>query len=469
MLAIYIAHLKHRLVHGPWLWGGLAVMAGLIWGGYVWLRPDAPVAEVPEVLPPDVTLVDKQWHPVWRPDCPFVLGGYGCALATDGKWVAVGARHTNAFSSKRRGVVGLYRGRPELPDHPVDWTEWTLLVPRDGWAGMEFGHRLAMRDGILLVTAGSIHDDANPEAVYVVEWQQALGKWKDTARLTCPQGMGGHGVGLAVLDKNTIAIGAPDGWGHTRAENLPPRPAVCIYERTGDPNEPWRKAEVLRPPRVHPQNQFGFALATDGEGALIVGAPGRQFPTGEIPDGRICIYRRNAKESPQWKLETTLTGLEDESAAFGSVLSFGGGRLVVGAAGDRTAGIPHRLLVYRRIEVDGRLNWQAENMTWNEVLPGRSLGSVAISQDGQWIAGSAQHDATRGPNTGAVFVWRRLADEPSSWVYHGRLMAKQATPDAYFGVPVLFAGGELLIGSSMRGGNSEWEGAVFRWEVPDTP
>ncbi len=99
------------------------------------------------------------------------------------------------------------------------------------------------------------------------------GNWEERAVLSSESVEVGDGFGMSLaVDGNTLLAGAPK----TRGG----RGAVYVFTRS-DADAPWRAVTTLRSATRREGDEFGAAVAIDGEFALI-GAPGRMESTGAV-------------------------------------------------------------------------------------------------------------------------------------------------------------------------------------------
>jgi hypothetical protein len=192
---------------------------------------------------------------------------------------------------------------------------------------------------------------------------------------------------------------------------------AAIYARV-DPATPldptddeWIVQQVFPTPPI--QSEFGASVSLD-QRQLVIGSP--SFGQSIVANGAAFVYRQVA--SRMWALEAVLEG-----PVFGGGFQFGKGTALKGEFA--AVGAPNAQL---------------------------SEGA---------------------PKTGAVYVYRRTVSgatngsQDGTWVEHEVLVPQDGLAGDGFGVPVVFAGGDLLIGAVKFFGNP----AVyhFRRDDGDTP
>jgi hypothetical protein len=150
------------------------------------------------------------------------------------------------------------------------------------------------------------------------------GAFEETAVLGSDEVEVGDGFGMSLaVDGNTLFVGAPK----TRGR----RGAVYVFRRA-DTGAAWGPVTTLRSATRSEGDDFGAAVALDGEFALI-GSPGREQGAGAVTVFRLL--------GGAWTEVATLRGSELASDdRFGSALAVDGDRLLVGAPGPFPGIIP---------------------------------------------------------------------------------------------------------------------------------
>jgi hypothetical protein len=176
---------------------------------------------------------------------------------------------------------------------------------------------------------------------------------------------------------------------------------------------------------------FGHAVALAGDRALI-GAPGDDEAGGGA--GAAYVFVR---ESGGWRLEAKLMAADPSvDAQFGSALALADGRALIGAYRDgERARLSGAVYVFER-DADG---WhQRQKLSAKDARARQYFGfSVALADDTALIG--AWGDDERGPNAGALYLFRRQAQ---TWVQQQKL-----TPSASgsrVGVAVALTGTRAL-------------------------
>ena len=194
---------------------------------------------------------------------PEVASQYGAAVATDGRWVAVGSPRADAGAFDA-GAVDVFEISARTVRHVA-----RLRAPAPATSA-RFGTALAV-DGGWLVVGEPGAGDGTPRAGAVHAYAFREGRWVLHESLRAPAGaVGWHGASVALAGAELL-VGAP--FARPHGEDGPRCGAVARWRRTGDA---WRLARVLAPaPSDEPRHGDGFGAAVAiAEGWAFAGAPG---------------------------------------------------------------------------------------------------------------------------------------------------------------------------------------------------
>ena len=271
-------------------------------------------------------------------------------------------------------------------------------------------------------------------------------RWMHEESFVSPEPSVHDGFSLALaVDGDVAVVGAPlDDTVCTPPKNWCDSGAAWVYERVGTS---WRPPQKLLPGDLDEKWSFGRAVAVDGN-TLLVGATGVDLP-GVWLAGAVYVFERGPDG---WRESARLTasdpGTQDD---FGGAVALEGDLAVVGARLDDDAGRSSgAAYVFER--VDG---------VWSEVVKLRAsdaaesheLGlSVALS--GETVLASAHGDATRGPYSGAAYVFVR---EGGVWVEQAKLLALDWSAWDSFGYAVALSGDTAVIGAPGCNDQCSWD------------
>jgi hypothetical protein len=228
----------------------------------------------------------------------------------------------------------------------------------------------------------------------------------------------------AAMDNGALVVGAPGDGG---------RGSVYVFrlDAAGD----WREEQRVIAPDAHAGDQFGQAVAIDGE-RIVVGAPGHDRAGSSTDFGQVYVYLRTGTS---WALETTIRDPASPlMAGFGAAVALDGDTLI---ARDYRSNV--------RIYRGAGTSWTAE------AVPSTCVGS-SFAIDGDQLAVGDPYDAsgngtpgdTSAPDSGAVRLFSRAGSE---WTQDGYLKADVPQRDARMGMATALRGDTLVataVGSS---------------------
>lgn len=260
---------------------------------------------------------------------------FGQTLAADADTLVVGApgEDSNGLLSfngtmSESGAAYTYRRGAN------GWELSDILKQAYPGLGDAFGSAVAI-SGDTIVVGAPFRDGASPQgalsdmgAAYVFE--RSGESWNQVAELVLSDARSDDLFGSAVaIDGDTIAVGAyqryyidPSGGGAANAG------AVYIYQRNG---ASWQLQSVLTAPEPEMLDQFGWAMALDGN-RVAVSANRRDVivNSSRVTDaGAVFLFQRSGTS---WSLESQLQASDpEENAHFGRSLAMDGEQLLVGA------------------------------------------------------------------------------------------------------------------------------------------
>lgn len=399
---------------------------------------------------------------------PSATDGWGCALALDGNWAAIGQCSSNAqatgggaieavrFSSGFTSVVATY-----LATDPL------------GAANEYLGYRIDVdRTGPTFIVgnpAAAMY--GNPSQGVVLSGTVANDTFTLTRALDLGQGLGGARASTIASDGDTLLIGAPQEDIGLQQE----RGAVYAYRRVG--GQYVFESRILAPDGMA-GDYFGSRIALQGDVALV-SAIGR---TQGAVDAAGAVYAFH-REGTTWSLERQFLPVAPQyEEEFGEGIAFDAGTAMISNRHDSTfvhvrsetgtwtavqtidhVGWPVRLhgdtamLAYfgandsaGEIGVYARSagTWQLQD-TLQGSLPGQGLG-IDASLHGDWFAAASNDVAT------PVQLYRRTQN---GWLPEASLLPDDATPDTWCW-HVAMAAQTLAIGCSAPGN----AGAVYLFQ-----
>jgi choice-of-anchor B domain-containing protein len=293
-----------------------------------------------------------------------------------------------------------------------------------------FGRAVALTANELFV--GQPVNFYGPGAVYVYQPDRA-GAWRERTRLFASDSARLDDFGRALaIDGNTLIVAAP--------RKRKGSGVAYAFQRTS-PNAPWRQTGIIEPPANGDHNDFGAALALNGD-ELLIGAPAVDRT------GAVYQYKR---AGATWQLQQVIRPPDTPALGdFGRALSRQGRSLIVGApAADSARG---RVYAFER-QAGG--SWQGVQVdVANRPQRARAGTRVLLDGDRAYIG---------VPGPGVVVMLAR--DATGSWKPAGELVSPDTLRGSQFGQTITKVGGELWIGAP---GFKEGNGRVYRFQPVNT-
>jgi hypothetical protein len=200
----------------------------------------------------------------------------------------------------------------------------------------------------------------------------------------------------------------------------------------------WVQHQKLLPVDVALGDQFGNAVAVDGE-TILIAACGDNAPAPDSGSAYVYLF-----DGANWIQSKKL--IADDAAAgdfFGRSLTMDGDDAIIGADGDDDiASAAGSAYVFHH---DGATWVQEQKLHAPDGQALDSFGwSTSISNDAILIG--AFRDDDNGTSSGSAHVFRH---HESSWTHEQKLMPKDAAANDLFGISVSIAGDHAIIGASL--------------------
>ncbi|MCB9915508.1 MAG: FG-GAP repeat protein [Planctomycetes bacterium] len=335
------------------------------------------------------------------------------------------------------------------------------LKASDAHPEARFGASLAM-DGETLVVGALAGAFAGDSAAYV--FVHADGSWSEQALLTVHSSLDTNTFGSCVaISGDTVAVGRAT---RTLGPSLRAVGAVHVFRRTGTT---WAEEAVLLAPNGQEFDQFGWAVALDGdtlavsafgEDSGLVGAPSDD----SLPDaGAVYVFTRSGSAwTQQAYLKASTPGFGDR---FGTSLALDGDTLLVGASEEDSAatGVNGAQADDTSRESGAAYVFTRSGATWTQqaYLKASNTGArdrfgcaVALQGELALIGAAGESSAATGVNgdqtsdaalyAGAAYLFRRAG---GVWSQEAYLKAAQADMGDSFGWSVALDGDLLVVGA----------------------
>ena len=249
---------------------------------------------------------------------------FGASLAIrvhpGGVLLAVGADGANA--------VEIYRADPDARN----WRHEATIEPLHPDPGAEFGHSVAIApDGRTVVVGARRSDSAgllDAGAAYLFAYDDALGAWKERARIESPGPRMSGWFGSAVaISADAVVVGAPgEAVGGIHAAG-----AAHLYAFV--PDGPPRFSGSLASPDPLGSSWFGAAVVHDGS-RVVIGEPRARRDGARC--GAAWVWSATAPLIGPTRVEPARGSDGD---GFGQAVALFGDLLVVGAPGAQAASL----------------------------------------------------------------------------------------------------------------------------------
>jgi hypothetical protein len=304
-----------------------------------------------------------------------------------------------------------------------NWGEAAILHASDAQAEDGFGLSVALNGDTLVV--GAAYEDGGPGdpfqfagAAYVFERDLGgLGSWGEAAILHASDGQNEAYFGWSVtLSGDTLMVGAT-GYSGGSGNPLPASGAVYAFERDLGGPDNWGEAAILHASDAQSNDQFGYAVALDGD-TLVVGAVYEDGgPGNPVSDsGTAYVFERDLGGPGNWGEAVILYASDaQEQDFFGTSVALNGDTLAVGAIfEDGGPGNPvfyaGAVYVFER-DLGGSGNWgEAAILHASDAQASDFLGN-SVALDGEsLVVGAHREDGGPGdplPDAGAAYVFER--------------------------------------------------------------
>lgn len=158
--------------------------------------------------------------------------GQSVAMSADASRVLVGARFADLPLRLDVGAAVIFASRSGT------WSAATTLIPSDGSSGDAFGGSVALASAGDIAWVGAPGRSRGLGAVYVYE--EAAGRWSETALVTASSPEGGFGASLdGSTDAGWLLVGVPS----DDVDGVRDRGSVVVLHRGLDQGEPCRRAD----------------------------------------------------------------------------------------------------------------------------------------------------------------------------------------------------------------------------------
>lgn len=333
-----------------------------------------------------------------------------------------------------------------LAQSPVQ-NELTKLLASDGAVTDKFGYSIEV-DGDTAVIGAPENDDYgyNSGTAYIFV-RDSSGTWTEQAKIYGNDTDRGNRFGESVgVDGDTIVIGS-------RMKLTALGRSGVAYIFTRDQHGTWNQSDRLLPSDGMTGDQFGSAVAIDGD-TIIVGSQYDTERPGVYPPGSGSAYVFERDQAGAWIEQAKLRASDTDDLwlfKFGGSVDVDGDLAVVGADGfDSQAGAAY---IFAR---DATGNWAEQAKLLDPEAEPDALFGAAVCVDDETVLIGAP---LKGDWSGAVYAFSRDGD--GAWVSHVKLTAADSAADDLFGGAIDLAGNTAVVGANGQDDNGRRAGAVY--------
>ncbi len=368
-----------------------------------------------------------------------------------------------AFSTRRIvvGFIFICLTAWTLPAYPQ---ELATLTTSAGSTNHRFGFAVAVSGDTIVV--GAPHVNSGRGAAYV--FVKPAGAWATTetptATLTDNNVSANAEFGSAVaISGNTIVIGAPG----AKVGNRTNQGQAAVFVRPGGG---WANTAAptarLTDSNGAANDQFGFALAADGD-HVVIGAPDAHNKKGEVH-----VFE---KPGGGWSTSSTPSAtLTDQSSAakdrFGFTVDISGDTIVTGAYAHKIGGKKDQGAAYIFVRPGG--GWATSDtptakLTASDGKKSDQFG-IAVAIDGSSVVvGAWLKDIGSKSDQGAAYLFLKPGGGWTSMTESAMLLASDGRNSDTFGVWVDIQGNKVIVGANLDDdGSNRNEGSVYVFAKP---
>ncbi len=346
-----------------------------------------------------------------------------------------------SLSSTARGQEGATPLEPEL----------ATLLASDPEAGDRFGYSVARSgDTVLIGASFGGPAGANTGAAYVYQRvPDTFDQWAEVKKLVPSLGGGEFGVSVAI-DGDTALVGS-------RVSQS--SGAVYVFGRNVGGPDNWGEVRRFTAADIAGQDQFGTAVALDGDTALI-GSP--QDDDAGTSSGSAYVFARNQGGADGWGQVRKLTASDAaESDSFGTSVALDGDTALVGASGNDDAGSSSgAAYVYSRNQGGTDVWGEIKKLTASDAGATHTFGrSVAVSLDTALVGANGATGSVA--SSGAVYAFERDLGGPNNWGESQKLINSDGISSSDFGWSLALEEDLAVIGAPGHNQTGAFSGVAY--------
>jgi hypothetical protein len=316
------------------------------------------------------------------------------------------------------------------------------LMPHDQRGGSAFGDAVALSGDTAVIGASNWGAPPGTQAGAAYVYQRSEATWTEIAKLAASdadadyQYDGQFGRSVAI-NGDTIVVGAPKADDPTAGENCG---AAYVFHRSG---ETWTEQAKLIASDAAADDGFGNVVAVNEDQDTIVVGGGRDSDA-------VYVFQH---DGTAWIEQARLTGGD----WFGGSMAISGDTLVVGAGLDSGADAGWGLYVFHR---EGNTWTEQARLTPGDTTADNRFG-ISVAFRGNTLVVGAPGDRDAGLAAGAVYVFHH---DGAEWTEQAKLTASDATAMNAFGLSVAIEGNTIVVGTPWDTIVDRQAAWVFQWD-----
>ena len=363
---------------------------------------------------------------------------FGLAVAVEGDTAVVG-------SPSRGSGVGaaiIYKKTGST------WNQTQTVFPVPFAPGTAFGMSVAIVGGEIFV--------GSPGTASVYHYRPNGATYETSSVIRIPSGfLAGSGFGQSIaVDASRLVVGAPD---VNVGQGL-----VFVYKRTANS---FSVEAVVRPTEQRLRENFGFAVALDGD-TILASSPYR-IVSG-IKAGVAFAFARSGTNWSQQRKFAGDGGFDGDG--FGISLALKGDLALFGAP---TSEAPKKGIGAAYVFERSGTNWRQLNRVEPKQHSDASRFGISVAFDPRGIlVGDTKHANSEGNSVGsigAVFIFERNGNSGNTFKEVKQLPAPIGSKPGGFGTAIAASDSNLLIGAPFDFSGVAAAGNVFAYDfLPET-
>lgn len=372
-----------------------------------------------------------------------------------------------------RGFTGLFLTFAfllvaETASATAELHELSIISDATGANGDDFGGSVAISaDTVVVGAIGDDNEGSSSGSVFIFQQNQGgLLSWGQVKRITAADAEAYNNFGNSVdIDGDTVVVGAPAAPFQTTETGV-----VYIFERDLGGSDNWGQAARIIPPAGNKGDNFGAAVAIDGDLVLVSSSGADDVDPGNsyCDSGKAFLYSRDQGGTGAWGLVATLTGSDVACGhIFGWDVALQAGLAVVGTYNKGAylfeAGTGGSWSQIKYFPIPSGLS-QSDNFGQSVAVWGTTVMVGASAEDNTCGAGAGINCYF---DTGAVYVYLRdLGGVIDSWGQAAKLTGSDVDEGARLGQSIDMTGDWAVVGapggkaayvfSRTQGGGDNW-------------